>query len=143
MSELGAFPENDKSLRFQVKGNNDAQLLLMSQLKGIPPFFIKPYYLIIIGGWNNSRSTIETAVDEWVGKNTIAVYDKYGLLSDSEYRDFWVTWEKGNIRVGTGNTTNMAFVLEWKDPCPFAIRNIAIKTVRNATVDWILFSECE
>ena len=94
----------------------------MSQLKGIQPFFIKPYYLIIIGGWNNSRSTIETAVDEWVGKNTIAAYEKYGLLNDSEYRDFWVTWEKGNIRVGTGNITNMDFVLEWKDPCPFAIR---------------------
>ena len=41
------------------------------------------------------------------------IYFGIGLLSDTEYRPFWISWENRNLTVGTGWTVGENVVLYW------------------------------
>ena len=38
-----------------------------------------------------------------------------GLLNESEYRTFWISWENHNISVGTGRTVGENAVVFWHE----------------------------
>ena len=92
-------------------------------------------FQVFIGGWGNAKTAIRlnrTKPDK-------ALVDTPDILSDAEYRGFWVSWEGGLLEVGKeGETT--AFV-SWHDPEPFGIGYYGICTGWGASGSWIIEGE--
>ena len=70
---------------------------------------------IMIGGWKNTK----TAIRRNHVKPDQAFVDTPYILSDAEYRDFWIWWKGGLLEVGKeGEGTPF---VKWKDPEPFGV----------------------
>jgi hypothetical protein len=61
------------------------------------------------------------------------------ILSNAEYRGFWIRWEGGLVEVGMENKPSP--FLKWKDPEPFDVHYYGICTGWGATGSW--FTEGE
>ena len=72
---------------FTVKAASDAHIALND---GSTPFFE-----IVLAGWSNSRSTIRTSKQ---GTNLVEHYEP--LLDSNAFRQFWVSWINGALKVG-------------------------------------------
>ena len=53
-----------------------------------------------------------------------------------EMRPFWISWEAGLIRAGTGNLRDENILLEWRDPEPIGVGLVAISTGFGNTGEW-------
>ena len=68
-------------------------------------------YQITLGGHSNQRSWISRGEERLVTAATA------GILSDEEFRAFWVTWTDGNIQVGKGKIVNLeSRYMQWRQP---------------------------
>uniref|UniRef100_A0A1B0AZF6 Farnesoic acid O-methyl transferase domain-containing protein n=1 Tax=Glossina palpalis gambiensis TaxID=67801 RepID=A0A1B0AZF6_9MUSC len=83
---------------FEVSSRKDAQLLLTTTPKILPPL-----YKIIIGELENTQSTIRKDCSKYLAY----VYTPY-ILNDNEYRGFWIDFKEDCIKVGHLN-----------ESCPF------------------------
>ena len=113
-------------MEFEVKASNDAHLAL-SQYYGI---WKNNSYEIVIGGWINKKSVIRKCDQCKYSKS----FDHSPLKAD-EYRPFWISWEGGLIKVGSGKQPNGVF-LEWQDPDPIPVNYIGIRTGWGSTGSW-------
>ena len=77
-------------------------------------------------------------------KDSYVIYYQLGLMNETEYREFWISWENGNIRVGTGSIVNSGIFMSWTHTCAFGVRNIEISTgMDGSAVDWGLETPCK
>ena len=60
------------------------------------------------------------------------------ILSCEYYREFWVGWMKGTIRIGFGLTPYVNEVLQWTDPLFHDINSVGICTGYGAHGEWIV-----
>ncbi|CAC5424716.1 unnamed protein product [Mytilus coruscus] len=129
LSDYGAFSKTDSSIQFEVQGCADALITLhaSSSLSG-------PDYYIIIGGWGNTRSQISKTVTT---EQLVDLYYYNHLMDCYSYQNFWISWQKGRIRVGSGNTLNDNVFLLYDDMCSFTIQEVVISTGWWRTLDWI------
>ncbi|XP_063416292.1 uncharacterized protein LOC134697937 [Mytilus trossulus] len=129
LSDYGAFSKMGTSIQFEVQGCDNALITLhaKSNLSG-------PHYYIIIGGWGNTRSQISKAVSS---EQLVYLHYKTGILDCYTYKNFWISWEKGWIKVGSGNTLNDNIFLQYDDICSFDIQEVMISTIWWRTLDWI------
>jgi hypothetical protein len=93
------------------------------------------FFQIFIGGWGNTK----TAIRRNRAKPDKAVVDTPDILSDAEYRGFWVRWEGGLLEVGKEGVAT-AFV-SWQDPEPFGIGYYGVCTGWGASGSWIIEGE--
>ena len=85
-------------MEFKVKTTSDAHVLL-SPCKGCNG------YEVVIGGWNNRKSVIREK-KQGSDKGAVEVGGLTpGILSDKEYRTFWIKTTSGTISVGKGGET--------------------------------------
>lgn len=62
--------------------------------------------------------------------------DISGILSCDHYRAYWVTWEKGEITVGSG-TEFTHVVVTWTDPEPLHdTKYVSFGSYEGASADW-------
>jgi hypothetical protein len=92
-------------------------------------------FQIFIGGWGNTK----TAIRRDRTKPDKAVVDTSDILSDAEYRGFWVSWKDGLLEVGKDGSAT-PFV-SWHDPEPFGIGYYGICTGWGASGSWIIEGE--
>ncbi|XP_060593777.1 fibropellin-1-like, partial [Ruditapes philippinarum] len=92
------------SLTFQVKGRNDAHVLLQNDRNNYRTNVIE----IVIGGWGNSQSVIRNSQ-----QGTNRVRYSGSVLSSSTYRWFWISWGSGCIQVGKGNSVGSSRIMNW------------------------------
>ncbi len=59
-------------------------------------------------------------------------------LSAEHYRPFWVAWDGGVVRVGSGCDINVNTFLSYTDPTPWEVNNIGFGTCCGATAYWEL-----
>ena len=87
-------------------------------------------YEIIIGGDVNTRS--------FIGTNQKAKYTSFekDLLSESEFRAFWITWKDGNIKVGQGPVVNENIFLEWADPDFIEVTSVTVSSGNQGDGYW-------
>jgi len=86
------FRMHGKTLRFGVKAAHDCHLAF-SHEEGTE----EPLIEVFIGGWNNEYSCIRYNEDEDLVK-----LQTLEILSEDEYREFWVTLCHKEVRVGKG-----------------------------------------
>ena len=102
-------------MKFGFKGASSAVILLQtaadSDLK---------IYKIIIGGDKNTRSIIRTQ------QQTKYTSFERNLLNESEFRQFWVSWKDGNIKVGKGSTFDSTVFMDWSEPEFATVTDISV-----------------
>lgn len=127
--DLGIQLSRRKSIRFQVKATNDVYIGL-----GSGNNTDSPGYWVILGGWEGTKSCL--VVVEFA--NESPCYSTYSgpVLSGEQYRSFWVTWNEGHVRVGTGETPGNGTIIDHVFPYVYTVRHALIKTgVRG---DWVI-----
>jgi hypothetical protein len=67
-------------------------------------------------------------------KTDKAEVDTPNILSDAEYRGFWIRWGDGLVEVG--KEKEVTPFLQWQDPEPFAVRYYGFCTGHGATGSW-------
>jgi len=95
-----------------------------------------PCSQIIIGGSENTKSVIRR---NDVKPDKAAVYTPY-ILSNEEYRGFWIRYKRGLVEVG--KEMEATPFLKWKDPEGLSVeRRYGIRTGLGATGSWITEGE--
>ncbi|KAK9887116.1 hypothetical protein WA026_020563 [Henosepilachna vigintioctopunctata] len=85
------FPNRSGICQFRVRASNDAHIALSPSAAETTPM-----YEIFIGGWGNSKSVIRKNRT----KPEVAEVPTPGILTDQDFRGFWVRWENGTISAG-------------------------------------------
>ncbi|CAD5124971.1 DgyrCDS13214 [Dimorphilus gyrociliatus] len=98
-----------KYFKFSVKAKRDASLFLA------PSSFFKPSEVpsvkVIIAGWGGTRSIITV---RYPGGKNLDSSNERGLLTENEYRPFWVSWFNYEIQVGKGDIVGEQVFLKGK-----------------------------
>ena len=58
------------------------------------------------------------------------------ILSASEFRDFWISWEGGKLAIGTGRQVGEQEQVSWTDPEPKEVTAISLDTNVNGVLEW-------
>ena len=85
---------------------------------------------LVIGHDNNMNSYIGKGSRNMKQESTPKV------LSASNPRDFWVSWEGGVIKFGYGRVRDEELQIQWKDPQPHSVSAIGIKSGDGNRVEW-------
>ncbi|CAC5387239.1 unnamed protein product [Mytilus coruscus] len=137
LADTGVFRSEYKSFLFSVKGCRDARLKLLSHETEV-----RQHYEVLIGGWGNTKSTLHMKIKD---VHTIMDECNSSEMDCDVYKQFWISWDQGLIKVGRGNAIGDDVFLLYKDRCSFSIKNIQISNgeIGNpglAQVDWIMYS---
>ncbi|KAJ8298660.1 hypothetical protein KUTeg_022720, partial [Tegillarca granosa] len=132
LASYGINTNSTQSVAFKVKAKNDAYVGLFTNK---PDNKTTDFYFIAIGGWKNTGSVI---------RNTRHGQPKFSdfsgnFLSENEYRDYWVSWSDGIIRVGYGLHVGDNIFMEYDDPEPYDVNYAAVATGYGSEGDWIFY----
>lgn len=129
LSDIGINATTRTSLVFTVRACNDAHIGLFT---AYPSMTQNRFYEIVIGGWANSKSVIrkEKQGYAWAQKH------QRNLLSCTNAQPFWVSWNNGHIKVGTGQQVNSNTFMEWTDPNPYLVKFAAVSAGFGSDADW-------
>ena len=122
----------NSSLKFKVRAGGDVYLAL-SELTGHTQSLT---YEIVIGCGNNSQSQIRQSVNGEV-KTRATTTD---ILSGSEMRPFWISWKRGAILVGHGDTIGERSFLMWKPDSPHDINAVSMTTGEDRMGAWEFYT---
>lgn len=128
LHDMGVDVTGHTSLTFQVKACNDAHIAL-SQDKGVDS---RNTYEVVIGGWSGRRSVIRDC-KQCAYK---ARSNKRQTVNCKTYLPFWIGWENGIIRVGTGNVVGNGQFMMWNDAGPHDVNYVAVSTGFGSNGDW-------
>ncbi|XP_021353607.1 uncharacterized protein LOC110450424 isoform X1 [Mizuhopecten yessoensis] len=123
LKDYGFRPNPDNSIVFHVKACSDAHVGLISNDQRV--------YEVVIGGWSNTKSVIRTNR----GEKPKATHNG-ALLSCSTFRTFYLSWNGGRIILHRNTSNGWDKVMEWQDPNPKTITNVAFTTGLWATGAW-------
>lgn len=95
-----------------------------------------PCSQIIIGGAENTKSVIRR---KNVQPDKAVVYTPH-ILSNEDYRGFWIRYKGGLVEVG--KEMEVTPFLKWKDPEELSVVGLyGIRTGSGATASWITEGE--
>jgi len=80
------------TLRFEVKAAHDCHIAFTTGEEETDPMV-----QVFIGAWDGEASAIR-----WGSGDDLIKEDTEGILSDDEFREFWITKDNGEVRVGKG-----------------------------------------
>ncbi|XP_061173301.1 zonadhesin-like [Saccostrea echinata] len=126
LTKYGITAKDRTCFQFEVLSCNDAHIAIMDSTKQT-----KNFYEIVIGGWRNSKSVIRNTK-----QGPPRASFRSGLLSCKEFRPFWITWVRGEIKVGRGGICEQQVLMRWKDPRPYKTNVIGISTGFGAFGIW-------
>ncbi|XP_074658001.1 uncharacterized protein LOC141910980 isoform X2 [Tubulanus polymorphus] len=124
-------PVTDKRfITFRVKAAANAHICLSAIYGNLQQKTVE----VTIGGKNNSRSWITENAEgakrcESVTKN---------VLSDSEFRNFWISWKDGLVEVGEGNLRGRGRFMYWSIPekKQFHVNCMAVSSDKTGAAEW-------
>lgn len=119
------------SLQFKVKACSNVYLAL-SELKGHTQTLT---YEIAIGLDNNSQSQIRESVNGNVKARVVKP-----CLDCFEMRPFWVTWQRGDILIGHGDTIGENKFLIWHPVRPHSINAVSMAFDGTGLAAWEFYT---
>ncbi|MFA5075381.1 MAG: tectonin domain-containing protein [Candidatus Babeliales bacterium] len=105
---------NKSIMTFEVKAPHDAIILLAAEKFGSLTAGANVYELII-GGWNNTSSTIRK---KWQDNNTNQGVAGGSQLDSNNLVKFWISYNNGEIKIGKGEV-GQNIISQWTDPNPY------------------------
>ncbi|XP_061175873.1 uncharacterized protein LOC133184808 [Saccostrea echinata] len=115
------------NLVFAVRACNDAHVALLEK----DTDDTNKLYEIVLGGWGNTRSCLRK------GKQTTCLVNhQEKILHCDEALYFWVSWNKGIVKVGKGRVVGTDEILSYTDPSPIKIRYFAVSGGFGASADF-------
>ncbi|XP_046439059.1 acetylcholine receptor subunit alpha-like [Daphnia pulex] len=123
---LHSSPDGTMELRFRVMAKSDAHIVLTTS-----PLVLNPLYEIVIGASGNNYTDLRRTM---TGRSVSAVKTP-SLLSDSEFRGFWVVARQGEIEVGREGETLPYF--HWKDADPLPVHYYSLSSWTSTVAKWI------
>ena len=120
------------SVRFQVKGCEDARFLVSSQ----PETALPPYVLVVLGTLGNTVSYLERRVTEDVVVDSLISVE----LDCNAYKDFWIKVEQGLIQVGRGDIIGTNIILSHVEECRFRFRSVELSTESITGIEWRFYT---
>lgn len=112
---------------FRARANNDLHIALGSA----DSLTFGTHYEIIIGGLNNTQSTISFDI----GQNT-CVNQSGTSLSQTYFDEFWFSWTGYYVRVGTGSSPGSSTFMTCYHSTPYSVNFIWIKTGWGSSGEW-------
>ena len=128
LHHFGVDIQNLTSVAFSIRAKNDAHVAL-SKYENDPDF---ETYEIVIGGWNNGRSTIRKCSQ---CRPMVSVDN--GPLNDTKFLQFWVSWDDYYIRAGNGSTPYINEMMSWQDPDLHDVNYLAVSTGWDSNGTWV------
>lgn len=122
-------PGGETYVKFEVKACNDAHVLLMQGTSTT-----QSIYELVIGGWGNSQSVIRNQQ-----QGTHLATTRHEPLNCYEFHPFWVSWDAGVIRVGSGLTVGEDEFISYTGPA-FQVNHVAVSTGWGATGEWRMYN---
>ena len=117
-----------------IKGRNDARVLFSptrSMKKGIE---------VIFGAKGNNEIEIYDMHDGSGDFNFIAPIYHGQILSEYEYRNYWINWINGEITIGFGNQVYRNMILSYRNDALEAETNWIMPRIGNYHIRYISFS---
>lgn len=88
-------------------------------------------YHIAIGAKRNTEYAI------YRGNVLVQTSSESDILSVSEFKEFWVSWDGGVIQLGRSKyPTNIPPVISYQDPLPLAVKVVAVHGGSDSYGDW-------
>lgn len=126
-------PSNLQRIEFQFRIATDAHVVLSPHLTS------RDVYEVVLGGWSNTKTVIRKCL-QGCGKEKI---ETPYFLNSTEFRKFWITFNKenGTIELGVGN--NHSPLLTWSDSDPLQINFIGYAKYHNIDAEFSLCNACK
>ena len=129
------------SLIYRVKACFDVNVYLSNSLVMDSSM---PLYEVSVGGYYNTTLLMQRRSDDSLQPGTIIDVFPEGKISNADsdhlncnkYVSYWVSWKRGHIKLGSGNTVDVNVIGDWVDPFPFTVRSIGISTAWGSTGKW-------
>ena len=119
---------------FSVKAKSDANFLIAASSEVTR----EKVYEVTIGKDDNAVTVIRKG-NHFLGfdGNIKATGQTPGILSETEFRTFWVSWALGDIQVGRGPEVGSNKIISWQDNDEFhSIHALAVATDKGVTGQW-------
>lgn len=117
---------------FKVKAQSDAMISLLR----VPRNIFATSYEIVIGTQSNGHTVTILRGKSPLGANEFEIeIDTVDILSSTDLRSFWVSWQDGAIQFGTGNVFGQGRLINYKDPQPSYrkyVHSLAVASGTNA-----------
>lgn len=125
--DLGIQLSRRKSIRFQVKATRDVFIVLSSGNNTD-----SPRYVVLLGRLDGTTSCLVVG-----GSQCYSTYIG-PVLSGEQYRSFWVTWNEGHVRVGTGETPGNGTIMDHVFTNVYTVRHALIRTP-GCRGEWVIY----
>ena len=113
------------NLKFSFKGESSANLMLVQNTDDT-----KTIYEIIIDGYSKTRSMIRKN-----GETKYTSFEK-DLVNATDFKEFWLSWAGGEIKVGKGSDVDKDAFMEWSDESLQSLTDIVIHSVDGKAGLW-------
>ncbi|CAG2198494.1 unnamed protein product [Mytilus edulis] len=64
-----------------------------------------------------------------------------GSTQCGSFQPIWISWQNGNIKIGKGLSIDSKVVIDWRDPNPFIIHGVGVRTGLGQSGQWIIYME--
>ncbi|XP_063447527.1 C3 and PZP-like alpha-2-macroglobulin domain-containing protein 8 [Mytilus trossulus] len=98
----------------------------------------KPLYEIAIGSHQNTKTYVRRRNDASLQTSSRITEESKtdNILNCAEYRLFWISWEAGSVKVGSGNRVGENVIVSLIDPDPLTVQSFGIMTVTKVVGEW-------
>ncbi|XP_071124072.1 uncharacterized protein 5-like [Mytilus edulis] len=136
LNQYGFNASRNYSINFDLKVCRDAFVYLSAS-----PVMDKQaaLYEICIGGNEGKRILLRRndLTFQDVARNDLGD----GSTQCGSFQPFWISWQNGNIKIGKGLSVDSGVVIDWRDPNPFIIHGLGVRTGLGQSGLWIIYME--
>ncbi|CAC5421367.1 unnamed protein product [Mytilus coruscus] len=119
LNQYGVDTSQDSSWMFDLNICTDAFVYLSLS----PGMDSDAMFQICLGRRNDTMIFLRRRDYQW--EQVVEKVIENGITSCNSFLPIWISWEKGHIMIGKGLHVGRHTEIDWKDPNPFTIANIA------------------
>jgi len=64
-------------------------------------------------------------------------YFENGIVNETEFREFWISWTDGRIECGKGGDVGTNMFMTWTDPSFIGVNYLSVSAGYGSTAVWI------
>lgn len=123
---------NRSFMNFMIKACSNVYVALSETQNFNAPI---NYYKVVIGLLNGGVSlrNMRTRGEVFFNRTNSQ------LMDCSKYRQFWISWKNGHLKLGGGIYLDKYILADWIDQRPFTVSAIGLMTKHGSVGDWKIF----